>query len=305
MNARRAKPTVSTIGSDQPSALTNPRTAKPTVSTVGSQHSSGPVATSPSPLRPPLKWAGGKRWLVPHLRPLWEEDQARRLVEPLCGGLAVSLGLMPARALINDVNPPNINFYAWLKRGLVARLLMANEEALYYAHRRRFNDLVAAGKAHTREAAALFYYLNRTGYNGLCRFNRRGEFNVPFGRHRKINYLHDFRCYAGVFSEWDFTTGDFESLALDPSDFIYADPPYDVEFTQYSKEAFGWDNQVRLAEWLCQHPGPVVLSNQGTPRVLELYDRLGYRLKLLDAPRMISCNGDRTPAVEVLAMRNV
>ena len=86
---------------------------------------------------------------------------------------------------------------------------------------------------------------------------------------------------------------------------IYADPPYDVEFTQYSKEAFGWDEQVRLAEWLAAHPGPVVLSNQATPRVVKLYEDLGFSLEMHQAPRMISCNGDRTKATEVVAMRNL
>src|SRR5581483_7002706 len=66
-------------------------------------------------IRPPLKWAGGKRWQVPHLKPLWESHSHRRLVEPFCGGLAVTLGLMPERALLNDANPHLINFYSWLR----------------------------------------------------------------------------------------------------------------------------------------------------------------------------------------------
>ena len=72
-------------------------------------------------LRPPLKWAGGKRWQIPHLRPLWEPHAHRRLVEPFCGGLAVALGLNPATALLNDANPHLVNFYRWLQRGLRIR----------------------------------------------------------------------------------------------------------------------------------------------------------------------------------------
>ena len=257
------------------------------------------------PLRPPLKWAGGKRWLLPHLRPLWERCDAGRLVEPLCGGLAVAFGLRPERALLNDVNPHNINFYRWLKNGLYLDIDMRNDEALYYVHRRRFNQLIVENRADSGEAASLFYYLNRTGYNGLCRFNRRGEFNVPFGRHSAINYARDFGAYIEALTGWEFTIGDFESLTLADDDFVYADPPYDVEFTQYSKEAFGWEQQVRLAEWLAAHPGPVVLSNQATERIRQLYVRLGFELRLLEAPRMISCSGDRTKAVEVIATRNL
>ena len=85
-------------------------------------------------------------------------------------------------------------------------------------------------------------------------------------------------------------------LSLESEDFVYADPPYDVEFTQYSTGGFGWEEQVRTAEWLAKHPGPVVLSNQATDRVIDLYSQLKYQLVFLDAPRRISCNGDRTPA---------
>jgi DNA adenine methylase len=259
----------------------------------------------PEPLRPPLKWAGGKRWLLPHLRSLWTPQSDRRLVEPLCGGLAVTLGLRPRRALLNDLNPHNINFYRWLARGLSLDLPMDNQSPLYYKHRRRFNDLISAARADTREAAQLFYYLNRTGYNGLCRFNRRGQFNVPFGRHQRITYARDFSAYVEAMRHWELCSGDFETLRLEPEDFVYADPPYDVEFTQYSKETFGWREQVRLAEWLARHPGPVVLSNQATERVTRLYRALGFHLELMQAPRMISCNGDRSRATEVIATKGL
>ena len=254
---------------------------------------------------PPLKWAGGKRWQLPHLRPLWEPQQHRRLVEPFCGGLAVSLGLRPERAMVNDVNAHLVNFYRWLKKGLRLRRAFENEEANYYKQRERFNALLERGKSDTREAAVLFYYLNRTGYNGLCRFNQSGGFNVPFGRHKTINYRSDFSEYIETFAEWTFECGDFEDLKLNGEDFIYADPPYDVPFTQYSKGGFGWDEQVRAAEWLTQHPGPVVLVNQATDRIVELYLRFGFELQELNAPRRISCTGDREPAKEVLAVRNM
>lgn len=263
------------------------------------------LAVRAKSVRPPLKWAGGKRWLVPHLKPFWALHHHRRLVEPLCGGLAVTLGLMPARALLNDVNPHATSFYRWLKRGLAARIEMRNDPGVYYAHRARFNHLVEAGEGDSEEAAALFYYLNRTGYNGLCRFNRRGQFNVPFGKYERINYARDFSAYRAVFANWEFTSGDFEAVAIEPDDFVYADPPYDVEFRQYAKEGFGWDDQVRLAEWLARHRGPVVLSNQATERIVALYERLGFFLRFLSAPRMISCTGDRTRAQEVLAIRGV
>jgi DNA adenine methylase len=256
-------------------------------------------------LRPPLKWAGGKRWQVPHIAPLWHAHRHRRLVEPFCGGLAIALALSPSEALLNDGNPHLIEFYRWLQRGLQITQRMDNDESRFYAHRDRFNALVTAGQADTQEAAALFYYLNRTGFNGLCRFNRHGEFNVPFGRYARIHYVRDFSEYREALSGWTFTNVDVESVPLDPCDFVYADPPYDVEFTQYAREPFTWDDQVRTARWLSRHTGPVVLVNQATERVEELYRSLGYDVQFLDAPRRISCTGDRTPAREILATRNL
>jgi DNA adenine methylase len=260
---------------------------------------------SEAAVTPPLKWAGGKRWQVPHLLPYWTPQAHRRLVEPFCGGLAVAIGLSPSRALLNDLNPHVINFYAWLKRGFVITRPMANAGPRYYAARTRFNALLDRGLGTTPEAASLFYYLNRTGYNGLCRFNRRGHFNVPFGRYASITYRRDFSPYAAAFARWTFTTTPFEAIPLMPDDFVYADPPYDVPFTQYSTAVFDWAEQVRAAEWLAGHAGPVILSNQATPRIVALYRSLGYRLEFLNAPRRISCTGDRTPAVEVLALRNL
>lgn len=181
---------------------------------------------------------------------------------------------------------------------------MRNEAGFYYEYRARFNRLIANGGAESAEAAALFYYLNRTCYNGLCRFNSRGEFNVPFGRYQRINYRSDFSGYQAALTGWDFRSGDFAQVALERDDFVYADPPYDVEFTRYAVEDFGWDDQERLARLLVVHPGPVVLSNQATDRIVELYRRLGFELEVLEAPRRISCK-ERKPAFEVLATRNL
>jgi DNA adenine methylase len=256
-------------------------------------------------LRPPLKWAGGKRWQVPHLRPLWAPHAHRRLVEPFCGGLAVALGLLPDHALLNDTNAHLIHFYEWLKRGFTIDLPMKNNQSAFYRHRERFNALLAAGQSDTREAASLFYYLNRTGYNGLCRFNSRGIFNVPFGRYKTIGYVDDFRPYREALERWTFTQGDVEAIELARDDFIYADPPYDVEFTHYSRGGFSWEDQERTAVFLAKHRGPVILVNQATARVETLYRSLGFAVTFLDAPRRISCTGDRTPAREIVGTRHL
>lgn len=257
------------------------------------------------PVSPPLKWAGGKRWLLPHIAPIWQQHKSRRYVEPFCGGLAVALGLQPERALLNDVNPHLINFYRQVRRGLSLEVEARYDEELFYAHRHQFNELIRTGQARTPKAAQLFYYLNRSGFNGLCRFNRSGEFNVPFGEYKTVNYLTDFSAYRKLFRRWTFTSKDLAKLPMESQDFIYADPPYDVEFTTYSAGGFTWDDQVRTAELLAQHTGPVLLSNQATKRIVKLYRGLGFDLEFFQAPRRISSDGNREAAREVLASRNL
>lgn len=101
--------------------------------------------------------------------------------------------------------------------------LSAAAGLLSSARNHRFNRMIKQGKIQTQPAAQLFYFLNRTCFNGLCRFNQSGEFNVPFGTYKKINYVSDFHQYQKVFASWKFSSGDPEALALEGNDFIYAD----------------------------------------------------------------------------------
>jgi DNA adenine methylase len=204
---------------------------------------------------------------------------------------------------LNDINPHLINFYQHLQTGLDVTIELGNDSETFYRHRSRFNQLIKQGQSTGAEAAQLFYYLNRTCFNGLCRFNQSGEFNVPFGTHKSITYVSDFSRFQLAFQNWRFTNRDIEALNMEPGDFVYADPPYDVEFTTYSAGGFGWEDQQRAAELLAEHRGPVVLSNQATKRIVKLYKRLGFKITYLAGPRRISCTGDRTAAKEVLAVR--
>lgn len=222
----------------------------------------------------------------------------------------MALGLQPKHALLNDTNPHLINFYQQIKRhGLPITEEFKNDEALYYLVRDQFNDAIQQGSALSHQAivcAQQFYYLNRTGYNGLCRFNQQGLYNVPFGRYKTIAYARDFTPLQKQLQGWDLTTHSFEQLGpLTDTDLIYADPPYDTPFTDYAPGGFIWEQQVQLAHWLANHTGPVITSNQATDRVLELYQDLGFEIQLLDAPRRIAANGNRQPAQEMLATRNV
>jgi len=104
------------------------------------------------------------------------------------------------------------------------------------------------------------------------------------GKRWQVPHLQPIWAYRDVFADWTFTCRDIEAVPLDRHDFVYADPPYDVEFTQYAKDGFTWDDQERTALWLSKHRGPVVLVNQATDRVEKLYRRLGYSVRFLDAP---------------------
>ena len=108
-------------------------------------------------IKPVLKWAGGKRWLLPRLLELWQPNRDCRLVEPFMGSLSVALGLRPNRALLNDVNIHLANLYHHLQQGLIVEIEMKNDADFYYAMRSRFNQLTQSGKSDTSEAAQIFY----------------------------------------------------------------------------------------------------------------------------------------------------
>lgn len=261
-------------------------------------------------LDPPLKWAGGKRWLLPTLRDLYERHRHRRLVEPFGGGLAVTLGLDPDRGLVGDSNFHLVNFYLRLSDPKPFEIEMRADRGFYYAARERFNQIarVAGNRRDRQEAAELFYYLNRTGFNGLCRFSRQGRFNVPFGSRTEIDYRRDFSQYAVFLSKIDLFCGDFEDLVIDSDDFLYLDPPYDSDgngFVNYSKDGFFWQDQLRLAHFAARHPGPVVISNAATDKIVKLYSDLGFHLVRVSAPRRIASNGNRADACEILATKKL
>ena len=117
--------------------------------------------------------------------------------------------------------------------------------------------------------------------------------------------MFDVDCDRDILADWTFTNNDVEAVPIDRSDFVYADPPYDVEFTQYAKGGFTWNDQQRTAEWLAKHRGPVVLVNQATTRIEALYRKLKFSVQFLDAPRRISCTGDRKPGREIMGTRNL
>lgn len=263
-----------------------------------------------------LKWAGGKRWLLDpapdreiSLRGLYEPYRHRRLVDLFTGAGSVAFGLAPQRALVNDLNPHLVNCLRYAMLGVrkdMAAIEFANDKEIFAANRHRFNHLAREGVA-LPEQALLFYYLNRTCYNGLCRFNRKGEFNVPFGKYKTIHYLQDWDGYVEGMRHWKITCGDFSHVHTLPGDFLFADPPYDgggSAFTAYWSSPFTWEDQVRLARFLARHDGPVIATNLATDRILTLYRNLGFVTHLVSAPRRVSCK-TRAKVIEMVATKGV
>lgn len=263
--------------------------------------------------RPFLKWAGGKFSVLPHILP--RLPKARRLIEPFVGAGAVFLNTEYDHYLLADVNPDLINVYTQLKdQGedfiRYCRRFFAPRnnvpEAFYYL-RERFNR-----ERDARAKAALFIYLNRHGYNGLCRYNRSGGFNVPFGRYKKVYFPEqEMRTYLLKAPRVELLCADF-SVAFDSvkkGEVVYCDPPYvplskTASFVAYAKAGFDVNAQQRLvehAEQVRAKGATVLISNHDTESVRELYCE--SQMHYFSVRRLISRNGaQRNLASEVLAV---
>jgi DNA adenine methylase len=255
-----------------------------------------------------LKWAGGKRWLVDLLAPTIKKYEDFQFVELFAGGAALSFALELKNVLLNDKNVHLINFYRQIQKDVdifSVGIDFKNDKEVFYENRKKFNELIANNEESSPTAAALFYYLNKTAYNGLMRFNSKGFFNTPFGRYKSINYKFDIARYARLLKNWMLTSVDFEKVKIPKKAFVYADPPYDVEFTHYNAHGFGWEEQLRLAKYLSTLSNPLIISNQATERIIDLYSSLGFSLIFQEAPRSISCKKNREKAKEVIAYKNI
>jgi DNA adenine methylase len=264
--------------------------------------------------RPPLKWAGGKYRLLARIRR--HLPPAPRLIEPFVGSGAVFLNLDYPHYTIADCNRDLINFYSALKKAggaFVAECAALfkpenNHKTRYLKLREEFN-----ATRDTRRKAALFLYLNKHGYNGLCRYNASGEFNVPFGRFRGPRFPEKrLRQMQSKLVRARILCADFEPVmrTARPGDVIYCDPPYvplsrTSNFTSYHTFGFGEDDQRRLARCTAEMRSrgvTVLVSNHETPMTRDIY-RNADRVESIDVRRLISCNGSkRELARELLAL---
>lgn len=260
------------------------------------------------PLKSMVKWAGGKSWMKHFIVDFWKANQRNAFVEPFAGGMTPTLSVRANKSIVNDINPHLINLYRQVKQGLGIALPLENTEGRYIEYRRRFNMLIAADEWETKEGAELFYYLNKTGYNGLCRFNQKGGFNTPFGRYDKINYQIDFTNLKSVFEEIEFLCTDFESINVDEigeDAFYFIDGPYDASFSGYSKEGFNWDDQLRLITWAAELKGPVLMTNKATDRIMEALHDAGFSTRKIKQKHSVGAAASSRKLVdEVIAWKN-
>lgn len=264
---------------------------------------------------PPIKWAGSKRWLTPFLKSIWEigdYNDTYVFFELFSGSAALTFALNPKRVILNDANVYLQNLYKHIADGSIDPQCfdMVNYAETYYEQRTAFNEGIKNYDTSSAVQALRFYYLNRTGYNGLCRFNKSGLYNVPFGKHKTIKYIQDFTPFTRLLRGALITSHDFANTpySSNPNTFVYVDPPYDtfdIGFTSYDGSTFGWGEQIRLSNFLKYLDGPIIASNAATPRVLKLYHQIGFDVYTASAPRRISCTGDRENALEMIAFKNL
>lgn len=264
-----------------------------------------------------MKWPGGKFRLLGRIRRVLRP--ANRLIEPFVGSGAVFLNAGYDAYLLADANPDLIGLYSRLLEegstfiSYCSRFFndRTNTREYYYAYRKEFNKT-----RNARRKSALFLYLNRHGYNGLCRYNSRGGFNTPFGRYDRPYFpeqeMQAFVRRAGRVTlqqePFDVTMED----AL-PGDAVYCDPPYvplsdTAHFTDYHTGGFTWDDHVRLADIACELAGnrvQVVISNHDTEQIQDLYETRGARISRFKVRRNISRDGNNRKEVgELLAVFN-
>ncbi|EHD23624.1 MULTISPECIES: Dam family site-specific DNA-(adenine-N6)-methyltransferase [Brenneria] len=245
-------------------------------------------------IRPFIKWAGGKTRVLPDLLPLLPKGD--RLFEPFVGGASVFLNTDYPRYVLADINADLINTYRMAKGATQAFISTAkelfkngNSKSEFYRNRDKFNAI--SDDEHMLKAA-LFLYLNRHCFNGICRYNASGFFNVPFGSYKKPYFPEaEIRLFAEKANDTTtcFIAADFRKVlaakAINERSVIYCDPPYlpvsdTANFTQYHHRAFTVESHRALAKYLrivrYETGAAVVISNSDTPATREIYQNYKF-----------------------------
>ncbi len=258
-----------------------------------------------------LKYPGGKSKIVGHINSCLKSGE--KLIEPFVGAGNVFINTDFDRYLLNDINRDVIEVFKYLKKEKDSFIAYCeqffsgpfNSEDRYYELRDIFNEL-----DYSKERAALFLYLNRHGYNGLCRYNKKGQYNVPFGRYSSPYFPEqEMLFFSSKLKRAEFMCDDFGQAfrRARKGDVIYADPPYfqlpgKKSFTAYSGKAFNMSDQVKLATLSAKARArgiKVVISNHDVPDSRKIYSDAD--IVELKVRRTISC-AERDEASELLAI---
>ena len=264
--------------------------------------------------KPFLKWAGGKSKLVPILSE--HLGVKGRLVEPFVGSGSVFMGTDFNDYLLCDSNPDLIGLFKNLKhcpKDLISQVNdifvgKYNNEKAFYELRSEFNQL----SSETLRKSVLFVYLNKHAFNGLCRYNSKGFFNVPYGRYTSPTApIREMELFSEKSKRAEFICTDFSKTfdMVKEGDVVYCDPPYvplssSSNFTAYSKGAFNNENQeclAKLAESCRVKNIKVVISNHDTEFTRRIYSTAV--LHELDVHRSISSKSStRGKVCELIAV---
>ena len=257
--------------------------------------------------RPFLKWAGGKRTLIPEI--------VKRIPrffneywEPFLGGGAVFFALdgIIRSANLSDVNKELVLTYQVVRNDPVALVSYLQEHAKRHSKSHYLQVRKQSISYNPVELAARFVYINKTCFNGLYRVNKSGQFNVPMGTYKNptICDAENLRAVSEVLHKANVRLGDFSKIRPRATDFIYADPPYDGTFSSYDSSGFTEDDQKRLRDFAIEWHNTgasVMISNADTPLIQELYSRQPFTLHSVTAPRSINSNANgRGPVAELL-----
>lgn len=234
--------------------------------------------------QPPLKWAGGKRWLVNRHRWLFPET-VESLIEPFLGSGAVFFALQPAKALLSDKNADLIQFYRVLKeKPLAIQELMKAHQARH--SKEHYYRVRSYSPLDEIERAARFLYLNRSCFNGIYRVNRNGYFNVPKGTKERVYFEEEnFELYSLILKSASLCVCGFgDSIKKSKEgDFLFVDPPYTVKhnnngFVKYNEILFAWKDQVQLKHDLlraAERGVKILMTNAYHESILDLYEDIG------------------------------
>ena len=270
-----------------------------------------------SSVAPFVKWAGGKRQLIPQIRERMPEKY-NNYYEPFVGGGAVLFELQPANALINDINKALINTYNIICNEADAFLEAVNRldeemwedgKKYYYSVREHYNDKLMKSE-YDVELVALFVFINKHCFNGLYRVNGKGLFNVPYNNSRRTsadeNVIREVSKYLkGV----KIINGDFEEACKDAKkgDFVFIDSPYaplnPTSFESYTKEGFDIESHKRVAKLYDELTGRgcyCMLTNHNTELINELYGNKGYKIDVVSVKRMINSDASNRVGKEVI-----